>query len=87
MSGNKISGPYSKFCESDPLTPLTKGAEGPGGVHKDVQQELEIDFGTDQTSRPLVVNHPRSCTNSLAKELVGCGPRKNNCFISMSWNF
>ena len=34
MSGNRISGPYSKFCESDSLTSLTKGAEGPGGVHK-----------------------------------------------------
>ena len=34
MSGNRISGSSSKFCESDSLTSLTKGAEGPGGVHK-----------------------------------------------------
>ena len=45
MSDNRISGHYSKFCESDSLTPLTKGGEGPQGVHKDVQQELDIDFG------------------------------------------
>ena len=38
MSGNRISGPYSKFCESDSLTSLKKGAEGPGGVHKDVHK-------------------------------------------------
>ena len=54
MSGNRISGPYSKFRESDSLTPLTKGAEGPRGVVKDVQQESDIDFGTDQSFRPLL---------------------------------
>ena len=62
MSGNRISRPYSKFCEFDSLDPLTEGAEGPGGVYKDVQQGLNIDFGIDQT---LVVNHPNSCTSSL----------------------
>ena len=65
MSGNRISGPYSKFRESDSLTPLTKGAEGPRGMHKDVQQELDIDFGTDQTFSPLFVNHPSSCISSF----------------------
>ena len=48
MSGNRISGPHSKFCESDSLTALTHGTEGPGGVHKDVQQELDIDFGIEK---------------------------------------
>ena len=37
MSGNRISELYSKFCESDSLTALTQGVEGPGGVDKDVQ--------------------------------------------------
>ena len=54
-----------KFCESNSFTALTQGAEGPGGVHKDVQQELDIDFGTDQTFWSLVVNHPACCTSSL----------------------
>ena len=65
MPGNRISGPYNKFCESDSLTPLTEGAEGPGGLHKNVQQELDIDFGIDQTFRPLAVSHLSSCTSSL----------------------
>ena len=39
MSGNRISGPYSKFCEPDSLTLLTEGAESPGGVHKDVHKD------------------------------------------------
>ena len=65
MSGNRISRPYSKFCESDSLTPLTKGAEVPRGVVKDVQQESDIDFGTDQIFRPLFVNHPSSCTSAF----------------------
>ena len=65
MPGNRISGPYSKFCESDSLTPITKDAEGPGAMHKDVHQELDIDLGIDQTFRPLVVKHPSSCTSSL----------------------
>ena len=47
MSGNRISGPYSKFCECDSLTALTQGACGPRGVHKGVQQKLDIDFGLD----------------------------------------
>ena len=34
-------------------------------MHKDVLQELDIDFGNDQTFRPLVVNHPSSCTSPL----------------------
>ena len=34
-------------------------------MHKDLQQELDIDFGVDQTFRPLVVNHPSSCTSFL----------------------
>ena len=123
-------------------------------------QELDIDFGIDQTSRPLVVNHPSSCTSSLTNsepsavtdtvsrieevvsneckidrlsergtalvdvkltafkwvalhpessrpgvdsdrclkkevgeqyakefELGVCSRRRNNCFVSMSWNF
>ena len=65
MSENRISGPYSKFCLCDSLTSLTEGEEGRGGVHKDVQEELDIDFGTDQTFRPLVVNHPSSRTSLL----------------------
>ena len=63
MPGNRISGPYSEFCKSESLTSLTEGAEGPGGLHKDVQQELGIDFGIDQTFRYLVVNHPSNCTS------------------------
>ena len=35
---------YSESCVSEYLTALTEDAEGPGGVHKDAQQELEIDF-------------------------------------------
>ena len=65
MSESRVSGPYDEFCEYDCLIALTEGAEGPGGVHKDVRQELDIDFGIDQTFRPLVVNHPSSCTSSL----------------------
>lgn len=65
LSANRISGSHSKFCESNSLTALTLGAEGPGGVRKDVQQELDIDFGIDLTFRPLVINHPSSCTSSL----------------------
>ena len=65
MSGNRISGPYSKFCESDSLTALTESAEGAGQVHKDVQHELDVDLGTDQNFRPLVVNNPSSCTSLL----------------------
>ena len=65
MSENRISGPYDESCEYDCLIAFTEGAEGPGGVHKDVRQELDIDFGIDQTFRPLVVNHPSSCTSSL----------------------
>ena len=45
ISENKTSRHYSKFCISESLTPYTEDAEGPGGVHKDVQQELDIDFG------------------------------------------
>ena len=56
---------FTKFCESDSLTALTQGVEGPGGVDKDVQQELNIDFGNDQTFRSHVVNHPSSCITSL----------------------
>ena len=63
MPGNRISGPYSEFCKSESLTSLTQGAEGPGGLHKDVQQELGIDFGIDQTFRSLVVIHPSNCTS------------------------
>ena len=37
MTVKRTSGPYSKFCESDSLTPLTEGAEGPRGALKDVQ--------------------------------------------------
>ena len=37
MSGNRISGTYSTFCEFDSLPAITEGAEGPGGAHKDVQ--------------------------------------------------
>ena len=59
MSGNRISGPYCEFCESDSLTALAEG------VHKDVQQELYIDFGIDQIFRPLVINHPSSRTSSI----------------------
>ena len=65
LSGNRISGSHSKFCESYSLTALTLGAEGPGGVRKDVQQELDIDFGIDLTFRSLVINHPSSCTSLL----------------------
>ena len=60
MLGNMISVSHSQFCESDSLTSLTQE-----GVHKDVQQELDIDFGTDQTFRPTVVNHRSSCTSLL----------------------
>ena len=56
MSRNRKSVSRSKFCESDSLISLTQE-----GVQKDVQQELDIDFGVDQTFRPLVVNHPSSC--------------------------
>ena len=45
MSENRISRPYDEFCEYDCLIAFTEGAEGPGGVHKDVRQELDIDFG------------------------------------------
>ena len=38
MSGNRIFGPYSKFCESDCLTVLSQSEESPGGMRKDVQQ-------------------------------------------------
>ena len=62
ISGNRISGLYSKLCESDPLTALTQGAWGRRGVHRDIEQELDIAFGIDQTFRPLVVNHSNSCT-------------------------
>ena len=34
-------------------------------MHRDVQQELDIDFGTDQIFRLLIVNHPSSCISSL----------------------
>ena len=34
-------------------------------MYKDIQQELDIDFGIDQTFRSLVVNYPSSCTSSL----------------------
>ena len=34
-------------------------------MDKDVQQELDIDFGIDQTFRALIVNHPSSCTSLL----------------------
>ena len=37
-------------------------------MHKYVQQELDINFGIDQTFRPLAVNHPISCS-SLLKNL------------------
>ena len=30
LSGNRISGSHSKFCESTSLTALTLGAESPG---------------------------------------------------------
>ena len=41
MTRNRISGPYSKFYESDSLNVLTQSVKGPGGVHKDVQRELD----------------------------------------------
>ena len=47
MSGNRISGSHSKFCESDSLSTLTQGAEGLRGMHKEAQQKLDIDSGTD----------------------------------------
>ena len=34
-------------------------------MHKDVQQELDINFGIDQTFRLLIINHPSSCTSSF----------------------
>ena len=61
-----VIGLHGKFCRSVSLTALTKCVEGPGGVHKDLQQELDIDFEIDQTFRPLVVNHTSSCTSLLA---------------------
>ena len=63
MSGNRISGPYSKFSEFDSLTVFTQGVEGQTGVYRDVHEELNIDFGIDQTF--FVANHPNSCTSSL----------------------
>ena len=64
MSRNTISRRHTKFCESDSLTTFTQGPEGPRRVQKDVQQELDIDFGINQTFRPLVVSHLNSCTSS-----------------------
>ena len=55
MSGNRIPGLHCKFCKSDFLTALAQN----------VQQELDIDFRIDQTFRPLMINHPSSCTSSL----------------------
>ena len=34
-------------------------------MHKDVQQELDIDFGIDQTFRPLVVNYIQAVVPAL----------------------
>ena len=65
MSGKRVSGPQNNFCESNCRIPLTQGAKGPGGGHKDVQQELNLDFRTEQTFRALVVSHPSSYTSSV----------------------
>ena len=65
MSGNSISGPHKKFCEFGSLTALIQGAKGPGEVQKDVQQELDINFGINQTFRPFAISYPSSCTRSL----------------------